>query len=508
MTSIWTNETPTPARRPVAPGLRYEVLVVGGGLTGLVTALLLAEEGVECAVLEGRRIGAGTTGATTAKISLLQGIRGQQIRHLHSGQMLRSYLAANHYAHRWLNQFCESADVAVQHTDAYTYARSEREIAAVRREYDVLRAAGLPVELTGTIDAPFPIAGAVRLGDQSQVNPMFLLTALAAASEAKGVPIYESSPVRAVNSGAAGEQIVETEHGPVRAGAVVLATGTPILDRGGFFARTVPQRSYLTAYRVTEPSPHGMYISAGQPTRSIRSIPGADGRILLVGGNGHVVGRQDRTDEAVADLIAWTTRWFPDAVLLTSWSAQDYHPTGELPFAGPLLPGRNDILLGTGYAKWGLTNGVAAAHLLAGHLTGNTPGWSQAFATWRPSDWKTLPAVLRANAGVARQLSCGWLGATRTAPDPAPPPEGTGRVERHLPRPAATCTVDGTTTTVSAVCPHLGGIVRWNPAERSWDCPLHGSRFGADGALLEGPATHSLARLIPSTTADGQRPDR
>lgn len=508
MTSIWTIETPTAARRAVPPGSRYEVLVVGGGLTGLVTALLLAESGVECAVLEGRRIGAGTTGATTAKISVLQGIRGQQIRHRHPEQLLRSYLDANHSAHRWLNRFCASADVAVQHTDAYTYAGSERELAAVRREYDVLRSAGLPVELVDEIDAPFPVAGAVRLGDQSQVNPMSLLTALAAACEAKGVPLYESSPVRTVNSGEAGEQIVETGHGPVRAGAVVLATGTPILDRGGFFARMVPQRSYLTAYRVSESSSQGMYINAGQPTRSIRWVPDADGRILLVGGNGHVVGRKDRTDEAVADLIAWTTRWFPDAEPLAGWSAQDYHPAGELPFAGPLLPGRDDILVGTGYAKWGLTNGVAAAHLLAGHLTGDTPEWSHAFATWRPSDWKTLPATLRANVGVAQQFSAGWLGATRTSPDPAPPQEGTGRVERHLPRPAATCTVEGTTTTVSAVCPHLAGIVRWNPAERSWDCPLHGSRFAADGSLLEGPATHSLAQLAPATTAQDPRPGR
>ncbi|WP_067681592.1 FAD-dependent oxidoreductase [Nocardia miyunensis] len=508
MTPIWTIETPTPVRLHVTPGLRYEVLVVGGGLTGLVTALLLAEHGVECAVLESGRIGAGTTGASTAKISLLQGVRAQQIRRRHSERMLRAYLQANHEAHQWLRQFCESRDVAIQNADAFTYAQSDRELAAVRREYDVLRAAGLPVELVGTLDTPFPVAGAVRLGDQSQVNPMPLLTVLAAEVESHGIPIYESSPVRAVSSGSGNEQLVETAHGVVRASTVVLATGTPILDRGGFFARLVPQRSYLTAYRLSDPIPSGMYISAGQPTRSVRSIPDPDGEVLLVGGNGHVVGRQDRTAEAVAELITWTAQWFPGATPLTSWSAQDYHPTGELPFAGSLLPGRDEILLGTGYAKWGLTNGVAAAHLLVGQLTGRTPDWSQAFATWRLFDWKSLPAALRANAGVAQQFSSGWLGAARAAPDTATPREGTGRVERHLPCPAATSTVDGTTTTVSAVCPHLAGIVRWNPAERSWDCPLHGSRFAADGSLLEGPATRSLPQLTSSSTAAAPKSER
>ncbi|MTE15723.1 FAD-dependent oxidoreductase [Nocardia aurantiaca] len=500
MTPVWKIKTPTPARLRVTPGLRYDVVVIGGGLTGLVTALLLAENGVEVAVLEGRRIGDGTTGASTAKVSLLQGIRAQRIRHRHSAATLRAYLDANRAGQQWLLEYCGGHAVAFQHADAYTYAQSEPELLLARTEFDALREAEMPVEFTDRIDAPFPALGAVRLPAQAQLNPMPLLSALAADVESNTVPIYESSLVYGVNAAATGDHRIDTEHGPVLAGTVVLATGTPILDRGGFFARLIPLRSYLTAYRLPQPLSHAMYITAGEPTRSVRTVPDPEGDVLLVGGNGHVVGRAERTGDCVSDLREWTERWYPSATPLTSWSAQDYLPLGELPYAGPLIPGRNGILLATGYAKWGFTNAVAAAQVLAGHITGKPPDWAHVYATWQPEELRSLPTAARTNASVALEFCAGWWHAVRAGADPVRAPEGTGHVERRFGRPAATCTVDGTTTTVSAICPHLGGILRWNPAEKSWDCPLHGSRFAADGTRLEGPATHHLAPLSPPIT--------
>lgn len=498
MTPVWKLDTPTPLRLRVTAGLRYDVIVIGGGLTGLVTALLLAENGVEVAVLEARRIGDGTTGASTAKISLLQGVRAQRIRHRHSAETLRTYLDANAAGQEWLLEYCASRGVAFQLADAFTYAQSEPELKPVRREFAALREAGLPVEFTDHVDTPFPALSAVRLQAQAQLDPMSLLAMLAADVESHAVPIYESTLVQGVSGGSSGDHVIDTEHGQVRAGTVVLATGTPILDRGGFFARLLPQRSYLTAYRIPAATqPRTMYLSAGEPTRSVRTVPDQDGDILLVGGNGHTVGRADHTVDRVTELIEWTERWFPDARPLTSWSAQDYLPIGELPYAGPLLPGREGILFAAGYAKWGFTNAVAAAHVLVGRVTGKAPEWAGAMDPWRPDELRSLPAALRSNGEVALQFSAGWWHIARTGGTLSSVPEGTGRVERRLPRPTATCRVDDTTHTVSAVCPHLAGIVRWNKAERSWDCPLHGSRFAADGTRIEGPATGSLTRLAP-----------
>ncbi|MEV6279538.1 FAD-dependent oxidoreductase [Nocardia sp. NPDC051832] len=497
MTSFWMNDAEVPARLRLTPGLRFDTVVIGGGLTGLVTALLLAENGVQVAVLEGRRVGLGTTGATTGKVSLLQGIRAQEILRHHSVRTLSRYVEANRDGQQWLLRFCAEHQVAHQRAAALTYAQTDREVRAVHAEYEATRKAGLPTELVENLDVRFPTHGAVRLADQAQLDPVALLAALAAEVEAHAAPIYESTLATGVHRGSDGDLVIDTEHGEIAAHTVILATGTPILDRGGFFARLTPQRSYLAAFRVPEQLPHEMFLSAGAPTKSLRYTPTPDGEVLLVGGNGHAVGRTDSALAHADALVDWTRRWFPDAEPLQSWSAQDYHPVGELPYAGPLLPGQDRILIATGYAKWGLTNGVAAALALAGRRTGKPPGWAGVFDSWNPSELKSWFPAARANAAVAQQMSAGWLLRLASGPGVAPD-EGCGRVERHGLSPTAVCTVDGTTTEVSAVCPHLYGIVRWNDAEKSWDCPLHGSRFAPDGTLLEGPATEGLSpRVVP-----------
>lgn len=500
MTSLWINDARVPARLRLTPGLHFDTVVIGGGITGLVTALLLAESGARVAVVEGRRIGAGATGASTGKISLLQGTRAQRIVRRHSLTVLADYLEANKQAQQWLLRYCAEAGVPVQTVPALTYAQHDGERDAVHREYEVTRKAGLPTFRVDNPDTPFPACSAVCLNDQAQLDPMTLLAALAVEIEAHAAPIFESTLVRGVRSGPDDNFVIDTEHGELGAGTIVLATGTPILDRGGFFARLSARRSYLTAFRTTEPVPQEMYLSAGRPTRSVRHVPRPDGDLLLVGGNGHLVGRSASTRRHAEDLIDWTRRWFPSAEPIESWSAQDYTPIDELPYAGPLLPGRDRILVATGYAKWGLTNGVAAALTLAGRITGKPPAWSGVLATWRPGIWRDLPGVARTNVAVAQQMATGWLGMVgrgrRDLPD-----EGCGRVERHGLHPTAVSTVDGTTTELSAVCPHLYGMVCWNDNEKSWDCPLHGSRFAADGTVLEGPATKNLTHL-----ATTQRP--
>ncbi|PPI21462.1 FAD-dependent oxidoreductase [Rathayibacter sp. AY1B1] len=491
--SLWRAAAAPIPSDEFAPGAHYDDVVVGAGLTGLVTALLLQRTGRRVLVLEAREVGAVATGNTTAKLSLLQGAHLSLIAGRNIPAVTEAYVAANLAGFRWLLDYCEGAGVPVQRRTAYSYAQTPEGVDAVLKEHATARRFGLATRLVGELDVPFPSTAAVALDDQAQFDPMDVLTALAADFRAAGGTLVQG--VRALGMRATAPVQVRTSAGPVTGDRAYLLTGAPILDRGLYFAKLAALRSYAVAFRTDAPIPDGMYLSVDEPSRSVRDAERDGERLLLVGGNGHPVGRRPVTSEAVADLVAWTRRSFPGAEPVAQWSAQDYEPFHRVPFVGWLPRGRGRIFLATGFDKWGMTNAVQAALTLVADLEGETPAWARTLHR-RPTLPRVMAEGLGAGLAVGAWCARGWSSALR-APRSAGvvPVEGQGSLARDGLQPVAVSTVEGRRCAVSAVCPHLGGIVTWNDAERSWDCPLHGSRFAADGTVLEGPAVEPLVPL-------------
>jgi glycine/D-amino acid oxidase-like deaminating enzyme/nitrite reductase/ring-hydroxylating ferredoxin subunit len=517
--SLWrAGRKPIPAQ-PFVPGIVYDDVVVGAGITGLSTALMLAEAGRSVVVLEAEDVGALATGNTTGKISLLQGSRLSTIRRHHSKRVLEAYVDSNRDGQEWLLEFCERAGVQVERRTAYSYAQHAGggSASAVEAEHRAAREAGLAatiVEGGQEIDVPFPFAYGVALPGQAQFDAMEALEALAAALVAAGGRIHDRTRVLGVI--ASDPCRVRTTRGEVEGRTVVLATATPILDRGLYFSKTHGLRSYGASFEVPEAAreglPEGMFLSIGDDdpdrSRSIRTAParliGRDsGDLLVLGGNGHPVGRPgDFTEQQrLDDLAEFARSLYPEARLTHSWSAQDYESHNLIPFVGLLPRGRGRVYLATGFAKWGLTNGVAAALRLRDEILGvprdERRHWHRVLGTriTKPAD---LGRGAKEGATVGVSMTRGWLGAS-ARPVPVPrPDEGQGVVAASRGVPVGISTVDGVTCAVRAVCPHLGGVLAWNDAERSWDCPLHASRFAADGARIEGPAVKDLP-VLPRT---------
>jgi glycine/D-amino acid oxidase-like deaminating enzyme/nitrite reductase/ring-hydroxylating ferredoxin subunit len=497
MASLWhdgSQQTPGYVRPDIVsdsfePGRRFDVVVAGAGLTGLTTALLFARSGLSVAVIEAREVGAVTTGNTTAKLSLLQGTRLSGLLRHTSLAVVQAYVEANREGMGWLLRYCDDHGIPVQRRDAYSYAGALGGVETVEREFRAAKRLGLDVELDEAAELPFTTFGAVRLPNQAQVNPMDVLAELARDVRAHGGSIFEHT---ALVGARAGEPIsISTIRGPLEAGRLVLATGIPVLDRGLYFAKVVPQRSYAMAFKVPGDVPGGMYLSVDAPTRSLRTTPVGDGERLLVGGNGHIVGRSRSPQAAVDDLQAWAERHFPGAERTHAWSAQDYHTASGVPFVGWLPRGGGRMYLATGYDKWGMCHAVAAALTLSAEVLGGHLPWARTLSrrVTTPAD---VGSFLGANAAVVAHLVRGYARAL-TSPQPGVLAEGQGAVGHQGLRPVGVCQVGGVRQSVSAVCPHLGGVLSWNDAEQSWDCPLHGSRFSASGDRLEGPAKRDLS---------------
>ena len=486
-----------------------DVVVAGAGITGLMTAVLLARAGKSVLVLEARTVGACATGNTTAKVSLLQGTQLSKIVQRHGVETAKAYVDGNREGQEWLVHHCQAHDVAVQRESAYTYAQTGKGVPSARAELKACEAVGLNANWDADADVPFPYHGGVRLPDQAQFDPMSFLDSLAAEPLERGGRLVEGARVRSVSSRGDGLTLRvngpdDTERGlserpstddiEVRSRQLVLATGIPILDRGGYFARVKPQRSYCLAFKVPGDITRPMMISTDSPTRSVRYAPTADGERLIVGGAGHPVGRKKSPSKALEELSSWARVHYPGAAQTHFWSAQDYTPAGQLPYVGPILPGNEKIFVATGFNKWGMTNGAAAALALSSRILGGRMDWAKAFASWSPHELSGITTALAANTEVGFNLAKGWITpVTRTLHRQPGDDEG-GVVSGppwHL---EARSVVDGVQHVVSPVCTHLGGIVNWNDADKAWECPLHGSRFAPDGTLLEGPATQDLTR--------------
>jgi glycine/D-amino acid oxidase-like deaminating enzyme/nitrite reductase/ring-hydroxylating ferredoxin subunit len=487
--SAWLDPDTDPLWPRLKHDLQVDVAVVGGGIVGVTAALRLAERGVRVALIEADRIGHGVTGHTTAKLSSLHGLTYASLRRRHGEETARAYGNLNEAGIATVVELAagHEIDCDLERKPNFTYAESPDLVKKIEAEVEAALAVGLPASATAETDLPFAVAGAVRFADQASFHPHRYVTGLARAAEAAGAQIFERSRVAGLEGSSP-----RLEAGPViRSDRTILATHIPFADRALMFARCHPERSYAIALRVREGLPKGMYLSADEPVRSVRSHPFGDGERLIVAGESHRTGAGDEPERYRA-LEEWAReRWDAEEVE-HRWSAQDNMPVDGLPFIGRLWPLSDRVLFASGFRKWGLAMGTSAAEALAGIATG------EASDDWRPFAPERLNAVASAREFVSHNA----VSAADFLLDRARPHTGkldlapdAGRVVRSgLGLAAVYREPQGELHAHSARCTHLGCIVRWNAAERSWDCPCHGSRFdGASGEVIQGPATRALA---------------
>jgi glycine/D-amino acid oxidase-like deaminating enzyme/nitrite reductase/ring-hydroxylating ferredoxin subunit len=485
--SLWIATTPETNHPRLVGDLDADVAVVGGGIVGIVTAVLLQRAGRAVVLLERDRIVHGVTGNTTAKLTSQHGLVYAELAKRAGDRVARLYGQANEAAIAWVAE--QDVDSELRRAPAYVWAENDQELRRVRAEAAAASRLGLPATFESELPLPVDALGAVRFEGQALIHPRKLLLGLSRELD----EIHERTLVTGL---AEGDPVrLRTPSGTVRATTAVLATHMPFADRGLYFARAFARRGYALAAPIDAgASPNGMFINAGSPTRSVRPAQGQDGEpLLVVGGEGHLTGSNEASPDRWATLEDWARARFPLGEVRHRWSTQDLFAPDRRPFVGSLRPGSRSVFIATGFGGWGMTGGIAAAHVLTGLVTGRPGPWTDAFDSLRLGPL-ARSTFWRSNAAAPRHLIADrFRAAPAERTQSLRPGEGLV-VRRGRQFLAVSRDRDGSLHAVSAACTHLGCVLAWNGAAGSWDCPCHGSRFSPDGEVLHGPAVAPLER--------------
>ncbi len=490
--SVWlanTREDDPPANR-LTTDRTVDVCVIGAGIAGLSTAIELRDRGQSVAVIERDRVATGVTGKSTAKLTSQHGLIYDHLRREFGRRQASQYATVQEESIDAVETRIDELgiDCAFERQPAYLYSNSPDEI---EREADAARGAGIDASYVTSVTPFERAAAAVRFEDQAWFDPRSYLLAIADELRADdGAGLFEETRVTEVEPGQPCH--VRTDRASVTADQVVVATGFPILDRGGFFARMHPKRSYVLAIRLDGQPPEGMYYRSSDTYRSVRTHRGEE-TYLLVGGENHKTGQGSPTADRYRRLARWAHERFPVDEIVYRWSTQDYTPADKVPFIGRAGPGADGVFVATGFRGWGMTNGVTAGRLLAAEIAGDRQPAAELFDPLRFTPKQSFGDTVTENVDAASEFLTDWT-QTLFTPDRSALNPGEGHVVREGGKPIARAKdEDGDVHAVSAVCSHMYCLVEWNDGECSWDCPCHGSRFAPDGEVLEGPANEGLS---------------
>lgn len=432
MRSLWKATASLPEFPELVGDVRTDVLIIGGGIAGILTAYLLHEKGVKYVLVEKGRICSGTTGNTTAKITFQHGLIYDKILKSDGTEAARKYLAANRAAFDKYAELCGKTDCDYEIKDNYVYSTDDRR--KLEKEVEALEKIGYIADLCENVPLPVKTVGAVKFPDQAQFNPLKFLS-----SVAEGLNIYENTFVREMRGNTA-----VTDKGKIHADTVIAATHFPFINKhGSYFLKLYQHRSYVIALENAQ-DVNGMYVDECDTGLSFRNYEG----LLLLGGGGHRTGKKGGN---WAELRAFAAKKYPDSREKHFWATQDCMSLDGIPYIGRYSAKTHGFYVASGFNKWGMTGSMTAAMLLSDMILGKRNGFASVFD---PSRSIVKPQLFINGA----EAVCNLLTPSKKR------------------------------------CPHLGCALKWNEAERSWDCPCHGSRFTEHGSVLDNPANGDMPK--------------
>lgn len=493
----WLQSVELPSFRNLTGDITVDVAIIGGGMTGITSAYLLAKEGKKVALLEAGRILTGTTGHTTAKVTAQHGLIYDELISHFGEEQTKLYYQANNEALQFIKNLVneQQIDCDFSDQDAYIYTNSQQELQKLINEFKAYERLGMKEgEYLESIPIPVAHKAAIVMRNQAQFHPLKYLHHLVREFTKMGGEIYENTTAVDIEEGNAPRVTTKDGH-KVSCQHMIVASHYPFYDiKGYYFSRLYIERSYVLAVKPEKEFPGGMYINAEQPTRSLRYTDINGDKVILFGGSSHQTGKEEHTHKYYEEIENFARESFGVKAIPYRWSAQDPYTLDKVPYVGNYSATLSNIYVATGYRKWGMTNGTNAARLITDLILERENPYKELFD---PSRFHADPDVkkfLSVNTQVAAKLIEGKLDQPTAQPEDLKTNEGAA-VMINGQRAGAYRDEDGELYLVDTTCTHMGCELNWNNGERSWDCPCHGSRFSYKGEVLDGPAETPLKQI-------------
>ncbi|HLR01996.1 MAG TPA: FAD-dependent oxidoreductase [Virgibacillus sp.] len=492
--SYWRDDISLPSFPTLEKDERADVAIVGAGLTGITAAYLLAKEGKHVVLIEADSVLNGTTGHTTAKITAQHGVIYDELMTNAGKNIARLYYEANKEALDFMTDTINELEIDCDHQkqDAYIYATTALAEDKISREARAYQKLGIPGEVVDKLPIPISIKKGLMMPEQAQFHPLKYAKALIEELVRRDVRIYEHTAAVDIEKGEHPSVLTRNNY-RIKADNILQCTHFPFYEGYGLYStRIYAERSYVVAAKIKQPYSGGMYLSADNDTRSLRPIQINGEDMILIVGAGHKTGQgKKKTTEYYQTLETFGDETFGIESIPYRWSAQDLTSLDKLPYVGSLTEENPNILMATGYRKWGMTNSTAAAILMRDMVLRKKNNYKQVYTPSRFHANPSIKTFLRENTNVAAQLIKGKMETGYVDPDDLKPDEGAVTIIKGQ-RKGLYKDTQGDVFMVDTTCTHVGCEVNWNEAEKTWDCPCHGSRFSYTGEVIEGPAEKPL----------------
>lgn len=494
--SFWRDEIEFPAFPKLSESIHADVGIVGGGITGITTAYLLSKQGLKVALIDAGKLFNGTTGHTTAKITAQHGLIYDELIQHFGVEKATLYYKANEDALQFVKDTITEHNIACDFTteNAYVYTNADKYITKINDEMKAYQQIGIKSDFVDQMPLDIQLKAAILMKDQAQFHPLKYLKQLVSNISDNGGRIYENTTAIDVDVGSRPNILTRAGH-RITCDYVVSASHFPFYDGQGYYAaRMYPERSYIIAVESKEKYPGGMYINAESPTRSIRStdINGKD--LWLIGGENHKTGQGKSMLKHYEALEDFADHQFGITNYKYRWSAQDLTTLDKLPYIGPISKEQPEVLIATGFRKWGMTNGTSAALILSDTIIKKRSRYQDLFSPSRFHADPDVKSFVQINADVSKHLIKGKLEYTSRKIADIPKDEG-NIIRLNGQRTGVYKDEKGNVNLVDTTCTHLGCEVSWNQGDRTWDCPCHGSRYSVTGEVIEGPAQRPLGQV-------------